>query len=189
MSYAACALSAYACRAPCYKCHTYLWCHVVQGAHPADGSLLCGVDGQPKVPQAQGAVVLKKDVFRLDVPVDDAQLVQGVQHLQQWSHHLAGSQADNRQETTGRQAYCSLLDMLCSCTKATKRKCTGPAVTGVLVMPWRQPKGPAGSCSSTACDARGVGCRTVLRTHDRVSALLSVSCVTRLHWKWSQHLV
>lgn len=74
---------------PAARTHlAYLGRHVVECANPADWALFGGIDGKSKITQAQRAISLKEYVFRLEVSVDDAQLVQGVKHFQQGSHNL-----------------------------------------------------------------------------------------------------
>lgn len=72
---------------------TCLRTHVIGGSNSAAGLLFGGVNGQAEIPQHQLAICLKKDVFWLDVAVNDASDMQGFQHMQQRGDHLQAMQS------------------------------------------------------------------------------------------------
>lgn len=46
----------------------HLWCHVLHGAHRADGNLLLHAHRQPKVSQLHTAIRAYEYILQLDIP-------------------------------------------------------------------------------------------------------------------------
>jgi hypothetical protein len=57
-------------------------------AHSAAWLVCAAVNGQAKVSKNEAAISFKENVLWLDIPVDNAQAVQLLQHAQQRDDHL-----------------------------------------------------------------------------------------------------